>query len=101
MLIQCLVTEKDSLTTQIVKAEVKFTCFLLEHNLPTASADYVGTLFPSTFPDTKVAHYYKSATTIIICTRGPFAMVKALIQQKLSWTLLKRALEKFQVNSSA
>ena len=38
---QCLVTEKDSLTTQIGEAEVKFTLFLLEHNLPIASADHV------------------------------------------------------------
>ena len=55
---QCLVTDKDNLTMQMAKIEVKFTCVLLEHNLPIASSDHVVALFQSTFPDNKVAQYY-------------------------------------------
>ena len=61
---RCSLTENDSLTMQIVKAEVKFTCFLLEHNLPVASADCAGALFWSMFSGSKVAQYYNQLEQI-------------------------------------
>ena len=50
---------------KIIKAGIKFICFLFEHNLPIASADHALALFWSTFPGNKVAQYYKSARTKI------------------------------------
>ena len=64
---QCSLTEKVSLATQNVKAVVKFAYFLLEHNLPIASADCAEALLQSMFPDSEVARYYKSARTKISC----------------------------------
>ena len=42
---------------------MKFAGFLLEHNLPIATADHAGPLFRSMFPDSKIASYYGSART--------------------------------------
>ena len=38
-----------------MKAELQFTNFLIEHNLPLATADHAGPLFRATFPDSKIA----------------------------------------------
>ena len=52
---RCLDSEKVSLAIQIVKAEVKFACFLLEHYRPIASTYHAKLLFRSKFPNSKVA----------------------------------------------
>ena len=57
------VSEKDDVATKVTSAEVKFAAFLLEHNLPIATADHAGPLFRSMFPDSKVASYYGCART--------------------------------------
>ena len=41
-------------------AEIKFTGFLVEHNLPLAAADHLGYLIPTSFPDSKIAQGYYS-----------------------------------------
>ena len=57
------VSEKDDVATKVISAEVRFAAFLLEHNLPIATADHAGPLFRSMFPDSKVASYYGCART--------------------------------------
>ena len=59
----CFVSERDNLALKVIGAEVKFTGFLLEHNLPIAASDHAGPLFRSMFPDSKIAHYYGCART--------------------------------------
>ena len=56
-------SEKNEVSTKVIGAEVKFTAFLLEHNLPIAAADHAGPLFRSMFPDSRIASYYGSART--------------------------------------
>ena len=48
----------------VIGAEVKFTHFMLEHNLPIAAADHAGLLFRSIFPESSIGSYYGSARTI-------------------------------------
>ena len=48
---------------QIIAAEVKFTNFLVEHNVPLAASDHAGALFKSMFPDSKIAAGYSAART--------------------------------------
>ena len=56
-------SEKQDISTKVIAAEVKFTAFFLEHNLPIATADHAGPLFRSMFPDSKIASYYASGRT--------------------------------------
>jgi hypothetical protein len=49
------------------KAEVKFTGFLAEHNLPLSAADHLGSLIRSSFPDSKIAQAYSCARTKASC----------------------------------
>lgn len=49
------------------KAEVKFTGFLAEHNLPLAAADHLGSLIRNSFPDSKIAQAYSCARTKTSC----------------------------------
>lgn len=60
---QCFVSNRDSLAMKVIGAEVKFTSFVLEHNLPIAVVDHAGPLFRSMFPDSKIAQYYGSGRT--------------------------------------
>ena len=50
---------KDSTT----RAEVIVTNFLIQHNLPLATADHLGPLFRSVFPESKVAKGYACGRT--------------------------------------
>ncbi len=45
------------------KAEVMFTNFIVEHNLPIAVSDHAGPLFRKMFPDSDIAKKYGSART--------------------------------------
>ena len=47
----------------VTKAELLFTGFILEHNLPIAAADHAGPLFKKMFPDSKIASKYSCART--------------------------------------
>ena len=85
-------SEKDDVSTMVIGAEVKFAAFLLEHNLPIASADHAGPLFRSMFPDSKIASYYGSArtktTSIINKALAPeFASSVTEMVQKQPFTL--------------
>lgn len=51
------------MSEQIISAEVKFTAFIVEHNLPLAVADHAGPLFKSMFPDSNIAAKYGCART--------------------------------------
>lgn len=59
---------KNSETDRLVrKAELKFTGFLAEHNLPLAAADHLGSLIRGCFPDSKIAQSYTCARTKASC----------------------------------
>ncbi|XP_071504712.1 LOW QUALITY PROTEIN: zinc finger MYM-type protein 6-like [Diadema antillarum] len=49
--------------TATINAEVKFTDFLVEHNLPLAAADHAWPLFRQMFPDSNIAKEYSCART--------------------------------------
>ena len=46
-----------------IKAEVRLTNFLVQHNLPIATADHLCPLFREIFPDSRIAKSYKCART--------------------------------------
>lgn len=48
---------------QTTRAEVLFTSFLLEHNIPLAAADHAGPLFKNMFLDSKEAKKYSCGRT--------------------------------------
>eukprot|EP00731_Ephydatia_muelleri_P019781 Em0012g606a len=48
---------------QVIKAEVLFTGFLVEHNIPLAVSDHAGPLFRKMFPDSAIAKKYSCART--------------------------------------
>ena len=57
-----LYVKQDSVADKLTrKAEVKFTGFLAEHNLPLSAADHLGSLIRSSFPDSKIAQAYSCA----------------------------------------
>ena len=45
--------QSTSIHEKVTSPEVKFTGFVLEHNLPLNVADHTGPLFRSMFPDSK------------------------------------------------
>uniref|UniRef100_H2ZS46 HAT C-terminal dimerisation domain-containing protein n=1 Tax=Latimeria chalumnae TaxID=7897 RepID=H2ZS46_LATCH len=53
----------SKMSDSVTKAEVLFTGFLLEHNIPLAGSDHVRHLFKKTFPDSKIAKSYACAST--------------------------------------
>lgn len=48
---------------EIIKAEVLFIIFIVEHNLPLSVNNHAGPLFRSMFPDSKIAKKYGCART--------------------------------------
>ena len=48
---------------KVTKAEVLFSGFLTEHNLPLTTADHAGNLFRQMFPDSKKAAKYRCGRT--------------------------------------
>ena len=53
----------SDLDQKVTKTDLLFAEFLVEHNLPLATADHAGKLFKSMFPDSKVAMKYQSGRT--------------------------------------
>ena len=51
-----------------MKAELLFTNFLIEHNLPLATADHAGPLFRATFPGSKMAK-------MLLCSNKDYILV--------------------------
>ena len=47
----------------VIKAEVKITAFIIEHNLPFAVADHAGHLFKQMFPDPKISKQFACGRT--------------------------------------
>ena len=57
----------------VIKAEVKFTEFIIEHNLPFVVAGHAGHLFKQMFPDSKISKQFacgRTKTAAIINTLG-------------------------------
>ena len=54
---------KSGADNDVIKAEMLFTGFLVEHNLNIASSDHAGPLFKRMFPDSKIASKYGCART--------------------------------------
>ena len=53
----------DSISKKVIKAEVMVTNFLVQHDLPLATADHLGLLFKDIFTDSKIAESYMSGCT--------------------------------------
>lgn len=81
----------DGKDLSVIRAEVLFTEFIVEHNLPVACADHAGLLFRKMFPDSVIATKYgcgrtktthvldtlagEDAKTIVAALRkGPFSL---------------------------
>lgn len=75
---------------QCINAEVLFTNFIVEHNLPIAVTDHAGPIFRKMFPDSDIAKKYgcaRTKTTAIIQVLGEeddMAMSKILRTQPFS-----------------
>ncbi len=54
---------QDSFQNKVTRVEVIVSNFLVQHNLPLATADHLGPLFRNIFPDSKIASAYSSART--------------------------------------
>ena len=52
-----------STSEDVMRAEVMVTNFLVQHNLPLATADHLGPLFKTIFPDSKIAKLYACGRT--------------------------------------
>eukprot|EP00057_Strongylocentrotus_purpuratus_P026387 XP_011680861.1 PREDICTED: uncharacterized protein LOC105446133 [Strongylocentrotus purpuratus] len=61
----------------VTRAELFFTGFIVEHNLPIAVADHAGPLFRKMFPDSKVASTYGCARTKTSAIIGELSNVTA------------------------
>ena len=64
---------KPDLNDSAIEAEVRFSTFLVKHNLPIAPSDHAGALFRAMFPDSNIAKKYASGrtkTTQIVVSRG-------------------------------
>ncbi|KAJ8389034.1 hypothetical protein AAFF_G00124310 [Aldrovandia affinis] len=55
----------------VTRAELCFTGFTVEHNLPIAASDHAGPLFRKMFPDSKIAMKYGCARTKTSAIEGP------------------------------
>ena len=53
----------DVFRNKVLNAEVMVANFIVQHNLPIATADLLAQLFKSVFPDSKIAASYASAKT--------------------------------------
>ena len=61
-------SKKDSDSEKLARlAEVKFSGFIAEHNLPFAGADHLAKLTKVSFPDSKVAKSYANGKTKTTC----------------------------------
>ena len=83
----------QSLSEQVMVAELYFTCFIVEHNLPFASSDHFTNLCKVMFPDSQIAQRYAcgrtktkaivshaiapmvNARVIEACVQGPFTIL--------------------------
>ena len=48
-----------NLDQKVVKAELLFSSFLVEHNLPLSTADHAAKPFRNMFPDSKIVNKYQ------------------------------------------
>ena len=48
-----------NLCQKVMKAELLFSGFLIEHNLPLSTADHAAKLFRNMFPDSKIVNKYR------------------------------------------
>ena len=69
VLTAAMFASKPSTRDQVTTAELYFTSFIVEHNLPISSADHFSKLCKHMFPDSKIAQEYscgRTKTTAII-----------------------------------
>ena len=57
------ITFSKKAEVMVTKAEVMVTNFLIQHNLPIATADHLGPLFKEIFPDSSIASSYSCGRT--------------------------------------
>ena len=77
----------QNLEKQAVRAEVLLSGFLVEHNLPLATADHMSKLFKSTFLDSEIASKYKCGRTKTshILTGTVTKNVMKYIKEEIVW----------------
>ena len=56
-------SDDSSLENKILNADFMVTNFLVQHNLPIATADHLGLLFKAIFPNSQIAFKYAAART--------------------------------------
>ena len=55
--------KRDASESDVMRAEMLFSSFIIEHNIPIASTEHAGPLFRTMFPDSSTAKKYASART--------------------------------------
>ena len=55
--------KRDTSENDVMRAEMLFSSFIIERNIPIASTEHVGSLFHMIFPDSSIAKKYASAQT--------------------------------------
>ena len=55
----------SNLNQKVVKAKLLFSGFLVEHELPLATANHAAKLFRNMFPDSKIVSKYRCGRTKI------------------------------------
>ncbi|KAJ8017873.1 hypothetical protein HOLleu_44459 [Holothuria leucospilota] len=71
---------------EVINAEVFFSNFIVEHNLPIGICDHVGPLFKKMFTDSKIAQQYgcaRTKTSAILNTLGDHACRWGMTRQSV------------------
>ena len=68
-----------NINQKVVKAELFFSVFLVEHNLPLSTADHTAKLFRNMFPDPKILNKYQCG-----CTKATHMLTRAVAKQVTS-----------------
>ena len=77
---------------QVINAEVLFTGFLFEHNIPLAVSDHAGPLFRKMFPDSTIAKKYSCART------KTTAVLNGAMAPEMTLSLVDLKVEPFSLN---
>lgn len=88
-----ILVKKNDAMLKATKAEMLFTAFLVEHNLPMSSADHASALFTNMFPDSDTAKSYYCART------KSTAILKCMAEKTVSDIILTLRSSQFSVST--
>ena len=87
----------------VIRAEVLFTDFLVEHSIQPAVADHTGELFRQMFPDSRIAKKYACARTkttqIIKSQKSQVSLIVIQIAEVSMFTVYKFTVTEVEVRS--